>query len=242
MQAFSMTDIGRHRKMNQDYVYISQRPVGNLPNLFIVADGMGGHNAGEYASRHTVNTIVSSASSSDFIQPAAILEEAIKAANKELIRQASLDTSMWGMGTTVVAAVILENRLYVANVGDSRLYIVNKSITQITKDHSYVEEMVRRGEIAREDARLHPDKNIITRAVGALGEIEIDFFEEELAYGDEILLCSDGLTNMIEDEQIYQIIKMQEDVCEQADKLIETANQNGGKDNITVVIVDPFLE
>ncbi len=102
--------------------------------------------------------------------------------------------------------------------------------------------MVRRGEIAREDARLHPDKNIITRAVGALEEIEIDFFEEELAYGDEILLCSDGLTNMIEDEQIYQIIKMQEDVCEQADKLIETANQNGGKDNITVVIVDPFLE
>lgn len=242
MQAFSMTDIGRHRKMNQDYVYISKRPVGNLPNLFIVADGMGGHNAGEYASRHTVNTIVSSAASSDFTQPAAILEEAIKAANKELIRQASLDTSMWGMGTTVVAAVIFENRLYVANVGDSRLYIVNNSITQITKDHSYVEEMVRRGEIAREDARLHPDKNIITRAVGALEEIEIDFFEEELACGDEILLCSDGLTNMIEDEQIYQIIKMQEDVCEQADKLIETANQNGGKDNITVVIVDPFLE
>lgn len=242
MQAFSMTDIGRHRKMNQDYVYISKRPVGNLPNLFIVADGMGGHNAGEYASRHTVNTIVSSAAASFLTQPAAILGEAIKAANRELLRQAVLDTSMWGMGTTVVAAVILENRLYVANVGDSRLYIVNNNITQITKDHSYVEEMVRRGQIAKEDARLHPDKNIITRAVGALEEIEIDFFEEELVFGDEILMCSDGLTNMIEDEQIRQIIKTREDVSEQADKLIETANQNGGKDNITVVIVDPFSE
>lgn len=242
MQAFSMTDIGRHRKMNQDYVYISKRPVGNLPNLFIVADGMGGHNAGEYASRHTVNTIVSSAAASFLTQPAAILGEAIEAANRELLRQAVLDTSMWGMGTTVVAAVILENRLHVANVGDSRLYIVNNHITQITKDHSYVEEMVRRGQIAKEDARLHPDKNIITRAVGALEEIEIDFFEEELVFGDEILMCSDGLTNMIEDEQIRQIIKTREDVSEQADKLIETANQNGGKDNITVVIVDPFSE
>ena len=242
MQAFSMTDIGRHRKMNQDYVYISQRPVGNLPNLFIVADGMGGHNAGEYASRHTVNTIVSSAAISAHTQPAAILGEAIKAANQELIRQAALDRSMWGMGTTVVAAVVFDGRLHVANVGGSRLYIVNDRIIQITKDHSYVEEMVRRGEIAREDAREHPDKNIITRAVGAVEGIEVDFFEEDILFGDEILLCSDGLTNMIEDEQIRRIIKAQEDISQQADKLIETANENGGKDNITVVIIDPFFE
>ena len=114
MQAFSMTDIGRHRKMNQDYVYISQRPVGNLPNLFIVADGMGGHNAGEYASRHTVNTIVSSAAISAHTQPAAILGEAIKAANQELIRQAALDRSMWGMGTTVVAVAEIMIACYAA--------------------------------------------------------------------------------------------------------------------------------
>ena len=242
MQAFSMTDIGRHRKMNQDYVYISKRPVGNLPNLFIVADGMGGHNAGEYASRHTVNTIVSSASSSDFIQPAAILEEAIKAANKELIRQASLDTSMWGMGTTVVAAVILENRLYVANVGDSRLYIVNKSITQITKDHSYVEEMVRRGEIAREDAREHPDKNIITRAIGARDYIEADFFDLELQTGDIVLLCSDGLTNMVDDETIRQILTSDKSLEDRVEELVRTANQNGGKDNISAIVIEPLAD
>ncbi len=102
--------------------------------------------------------------------------------------------------------------------------------------------MVRRGEIAREDAREHPDKNIITRAVGAVEGIEVDFFEEDILFGDEILLCSDGLTNMIEDEQIRRIIKAQEDISQQADKLIETANENGGKDNITVVIIDPFFE
>lgn len=240
MKAFSATDIGRYRKMNQDYVYTSDRPVGNLPNLFIVADGMGGHNAGEYASRHTAETIVATAETSAHELPAAVLEEAILAANWELIRHASMDKSMWGMGTTVVAAVILGSRLYVANVGDSRLYIVNDTMRQITRDHSYVEEMVRRGELSREDARQHPKKNIITRAVGAVSEIEIDFFEEELHPGDEILLCSDGLTNMIEDEEIRNLIKGQEDLACKSARLIETANQNGGKDNITVVVIDPF--
>lgn len=240
MRAFSVTDIGRHRKMNQDYVYISERPVGSLPNLFIVADGMGGHNAGEYASRHTAETIMARAGASRQIMPAAILQEAITAANDELLRKAALDTSMWGMGTTVVAAVIIEERLYVANVGDSRLYIVNHEMRQITKDHSFVEEMVQRGELSREDARLHPKKNIITRAVGAVPEIEIDFFEEDLHDGDEILLCSDGLTNMVEDDEIRKLIKGQDDVALKAARLVETANQNGGRDNITVVVIDPF--
>lgn len=240
MRAFSATDIGRHRKMNQDYVYISDRPVGGLPNLFIVADGMGGHNAGEYASRHTAETIMERALLSAQATPAAILREAITAANDELLRCAALDTSMWGMGTTVVAAVIIENRLYVANVGDSRLYIVNKEIRQITRDHSFVEEMVQRGELSREDARMHPKKNIITRAVGAVPEIDIDFFEEDLHDGDEILLCSDGLTNMVEDEEIKKLIKGQPDVAGKAARLVETANQNGGRDNISVVVIDPF--
>lgn len=240
MRAYSATDIGKHRKMNQDYVYISDRPVGNLPNLFIVADGMGGHNAGEYASRHAAETIAATASASSRVMPAAVLEEAIMAANEELIRHASMDESMRGMGTTVVAAVISEGRLYVANVGDSRLYVVNDAMRQVTRDHSFVEEMVRRGEISREDARLHPKKNIITRAVGAVRDIEIDFFEEELLPGDEVLLCSDGLTNMMEDEDIRSLIKEQEDLGIKSAQLIETANQNGGKDNITVVVIDPF--
>ncbi|MBC5714077.1 Stp1/IreP family PP2C-type Ser/Thr phosphatase [Roseburia sp. BX1005] len=242
MKTFSITDIGIHRKMNQDYFYTSEMPVGNLPNLFIVADGMGGHNAGEYASKHTVETMVKFAKASHLTQPASILEEAIKAANEEILKKAEEDISMKGMGTTVVAASVLDHKLYVANVGDSRLYLVNREIRQITRDHSYVEEMVRRGELDKETAREHPDKNIITRAVGATKEIEIDFFETELKHEDEILLCSDGLTNMVEDSEIRTIIKGQRDTAEKAERLILAANANGGKDNITVVVIDPFSD
>ncbi len=242
MKSCSITDIGMCRKMNQDYFYASETPVGNLPNLFIVADGMGGHNAGEYASMHSIDTMVKEAADSSNMHPVEVLDNAIRKANYRLIAKAIEDTSMWGMGTTVVAAVIAEGRLYTANVGDSRLYIVRDHMIQITRDHSYVEEMVRRGEIDREAARTHPDKNIITRAVGAVSEIEIDFFETELEPVDQILLCSDGLTNMIEDEEISRIIKDQRTLRGAAEELIRTANQNGGRDNITVIIIDPFSD
>lgn len=242
MKTFSITDIGLHRKTNQDYFYTSEMPVGNLPNLFIVADGMGGHNAGEYASKHAVDTIVAVAEQSGEAEPAAILEEAIREANRELLKKAAEDESMRGMGTTIVAATIAGTSLCVANVGDSRLYLVNEEINQITRDHSLVEEMVRLGEMDKEAARSHPDKNIITRAVGAAEEIEIDFFEAELDAADEILLCSDGLTNMVEDEDIRRLIKGQRDAAEKAERLIGTANRNGGRDNITVVVIDPFSD
>lgn len=242
MKTFSITDIGQHRSMNQDYFFTSDLPVGNLPNLFIVADGMGGHNAGEYASRHAVDCITASAGQSKSIKAEEILKEAITRANEEIYQRAAEDVSMKGMGTTIVACVIEGKKLYVANVGDSRLYIINRGIRQVTRDHSLVEEMVRLGEMDRETAREHPDKNIITRAVGAAKEIEIDFFEEELEYEDEVLLCSDGLTNMIEDEEIRRIVKSQRDVAEITEKLVLTANRNGGKDNITVVVIDPFSD
>lgn len=242
MKSCSMTEIGMCRKMNQDYFFASEMPVGNLPNLFLVADGMGGHNAGEYASMHSIDTIVKTAEMSLNTGPEEILENAIKKANQKLIAKAVEDTSMWGMGTTVVAAVISGSRLYTANVGDSRLYLIRDHMIQITRDHSFVEEMVRRGEIDREAARNHPDKNIITRAVGAVEEIEIDFFQTELEPRDQILLCSDGLTNMIEDEEINRIIKEQESLSKAAEELIRTANQNGGRDNITVIIIDPFSD
>ena len=139
-------------------------------------------------------------------------------------------------------ACVLDGTLHVANVGDSRLYLVSEEICQVTRDHSYVEEMVRRGEIDRETARRHPDKNIITRAVGVTKEIDIDFFEVGLKAGEEALLCTDGLTNMVDDEEIRKIIKGQRDSAEKAEKLIEAANQNGGKDNITVVVINPFSD
>lgn len=240
MKTFSITDIGQRREMNQDYVFSSEKPVGNLPNLFLVADGMGGHNAGDYASRYTVETIVDVVSKSDETEPVSLLEEAIQTANRSLLARAKEDMDRRGMGTTIVALTILGNRLYIANVGDSRLYVVNQKINQITRDHSLVEEMVRMGEMDKEVAKDHPDKNIITRAIGALPEVLVDFFEVEIEEGDTVLMCSDGLTNMVEDEEIRNIVMGQRDTVEKAEKLVATANQNGGKDNITVIVIEPF--
>lgn len=243
IKTFSMTDVGKRRQLNQDYVFTSENPVGNLPNLFLVADGMGGHNAGDYASRYTVETIVSEIAKSYEKNPVRILKKAIETANAH-IREKSLETEeMAGMGTTIVAASCLENKLQVANVGDSRLYVIHEQkITQITRDHSLVEEMVRMGGIDRESARNHPDKNIITRAVGAQDTVEIDFFQLELHAGDMILMCTDGLTNMLEDEEIRMILGGQRDIVEMAESLILAANNNGGKDNIAVILIEPFAQ
>ena len=238
MKTFSMTDIGKRREMNQDYVFTSETAVGNLPNLFLVADGMGGHKAGEYASRFTVDTIVESVKASRETEPVAIMKEAVTKANELLIEEARADEKKSGMGTTIVVATILGKKLYVANVGDSRLYLVNREISQITRDHSLVEEMVRLGEMDKAEAKDHPDKNVITRAIGAIPDVVIDFFEVELEEEDTVLMCSDGLTNMIEDEDIKKIILTQRDIAEKAEKLVMTANENGGKDNISVIIVE----
>ena len=235
-----MTDIGKRREMNQDYVFTSATAVGNLPNLFLVADGMGGHKAGEYASRFTVDTIVESVKASRETEPVAIMKEAVTKANELLIEEARADEKKSGMGTTIVVATILGKKLYVANVGDSRLYLVNREISQITRDQSLVEEMVRLGEMDKAEAKDHPDKNVITRAIGAIPDVVIDFFEVELEEEDTVLMCSDGLTNMIEDEDIKKIILTQRDIAEKAEKLVVTANENGGKDNITVVVIEPF--
>lgn len=237
LKTFSITDIGQKRKINQDYVFSSEKSVGNLPNLFIVADGMGGHKAGEYASKCTVETICDEVKRSFEKNPTIILRKAIEKANENIRKQAQEDTNLEGMGTTVVAATLMGKYLQIANVGDSRLYVINDTIKQITRDHSLVEEMVRMGGIDRESARNHPDKNIITRAVGVSEEVEVDFFTVELTAEDTILLCSDGLTNMLTDEEILMIMSGQRDIVEQAGKLVEAANEKGGKDNISVVLV-----
>ena len=144
-----------------------------------------------------------------------------------------------GMGTTVVAATIIGDKMYVANVGDSRLYVINQTIEQITNDHSYVEEMIRIGKIKREEAAQHEKKNVITRAVGATEKVKVDFFEVELRENDVILLCSDGLTNMVSNERIYQIVSSHSEVDVICKALIDEANKNGGQDNITAVVVRP---
>ncbi|MBP3604917.1 MAG: Stp1/IreP family PP2C-type Ser/Thr phosphatase [Lachnospiraceae bacterium] len=240
MTSFSITDIGKKRKLNQDFVYASDEPIGNLPNIYIVADGMGGHNAGDYASKCTVETIVREVQNSFEKSPIRILSKAIREANDKVRRKARSDVNLTGMGTTVVAATCMGKYLQVANVGDSRLYIINDEIRQITRDHSLVEEMIRMGGLDREAARNHPDKNIITRAIGAKDTIEIDFFNEELKSGDIVLMCSDGLTNMLQDEEINAILKGAGTLKERAEKLVEAANNNGGRDNIAVIIIDMF--
>jgi len=242
IKTFSITDIGRKRKLNQDYVYTSEQPVGNLPNVFIVADGMGGHNAGDYASKVTVETIVADIAGSSEKNPVKIMGNAIKAANKVIHKKSCENSELEGMGTTVVAASCIGGCLQVANVGDSRLYLINdREIKQITRDHSLVEEMIRMGGIARADARNHPDKNIITRAVGVCDTVEPDFFTVELKKGDTVLMCTDGLTNMLEDEEIRMIINGARDIVEKAETLVRAANDNGGKDNITVILIEPEL-
>ena len=243
LQAFSVTDIGKRRKLNQDYVYVAVSPVGNLPNLFIVADGMGGHNAGDFASKYTVEVMENYIATTQDLDAEQILNAAVKEANTHIRSIAMKDETLSGMGTTVVAATVQDDVLQVANVGDSRLYIIGeKGIRQITRDHSLVEEMVRMGGIDRVTARSHPDKNIITRAVGALDSIEADFFREELQDGDMILLCSDGLTNMLEDEEIMEIVSRDTDLPQKGQDLVSAANGNGGKDNIAVVLINPFAK
>lgn len=242
LKTFSVTDIGKQRELNQDYVFSSEERIGNLSNVFIVADGMGGHNAGDYASRFTVDTMVEEIRGSFEQSPVKILENAIQSANRQLRDQAAENPKLFGMGTTVVAATLIGRYLQVANVGDSRLYVIDDKITQITRDHSLVEEMVRMGGIDRETARMHLDKNIITRAIGATEQIDIDFFQVELKPGDIVLMCSDGLTNMLEDEEIRMIICGQRDIIEKAQKLVEAANNHGGKDNIAVILIEPFAD
>lgn len=240
LESVAMTDIGKKRKMNQDYIYATREKIGNLPNVFIVADGMGGHNGGELASQWTVQTVLDEITDSPAKNAKKILEQAILTANQVIRRKASEDPALYGMGTTIVIATIEGSNLLVANVGDSRLYLANpqkKTIRQITKDHSMVEEMVRMGGMAKEAAHNHPDKHIITRAVGAKERLQVDFFNEKLVVGEIALLCSDGLTDMLEDHEIGEILSGKDDVTWKANELIRVANDKGGKDNIAVVLV-----
>ncbi|MCR5784160.1 MAG: Stp1/IreP family PP2C-type Ser/Thr phosphatase [Eubacterium sp.] len=239
MKTFSMTDIGKMRQINQDSVFTSEEPLGALPNLFIVADGMGGHNAGDYASKYTVDRFSELCAESKETDIRAIFDEAATKVNSELIDIADHDVNKSGMGTTLVAATIKDGKLHIVNIGDSRLYVIGSDITQLTRDHSYVQDLVRKGELDEAGARIHPKKNVITRAIGAAHEVEIDYFEYEIEEGDRILLCSDGLTNMIEDRNIRSIVKSRKDLADAVAALVDEANECGGADNISVIMIEP---
>ena len=240
MESFAITNIGEHREINQDYVYCTNETVGLLPNLYIVADGMGGHRAGDFASRFSVSVFEQEVKSQKTRTIIGTMENAIRHANEQLIKEAATSPDYEGMGTTLVAATIAGDTLYVANVGDSRLYLMDNkaNLRQITQDHSLVEEMILKGEIERKDAKYHPKKNVITRALGASKQIVPDFFETGLEDEEYILLCSDGLTNMVEDSVIREVLMQTEmTVEEKTQKLVDLANENGGKDNISVILI-----
>lgn len=239
MKTNAITDVGVLRTENQDTFYSNEQPIGSLPNLFIVADGMGGHVGGKQASETAIHAIIQYIEKSKEKDIRVLFEQAIKSANSAVFEEAS-EKNLQGMGTTIVMASIDKDVLSISNVGDSRLYVVSpRAIKQVTKDHSLVEEMIRMGELERSKARLHPEKNVITRAVGAAEDCKADFFKVRLEEEESFLMCSDGLSNMLDDEQIRNIMNSQRDVIEKTQKLVEAANESGGKDNITVVVVEP---
>ena len=238
MYSVALTDVGRKRLINQDTVYISDTPVGVLPNLYIVADGMGGEKAGDYASKSLIGYMLTYIEHT-IKMPVTAIQGAIEYANANLFAEGSKNPNLSGMGTTVVAASIIDNTLHVFNVGDSRCYVLDEnSISQITKDHSLVEMLVSKGEITRESAEYKENKSKITRAVGAEEMVLIDSFEVDLVGNEYVLLCSDGLTNMVDDRKIFNIISSSAGVKSSAKRLVEEANLSGGSDNISILLID----
>lgn len=239
MKSYYGTNSGKVRNNNEDNLIVYE---SDDYYLCIVADGMGGHKAGEIASNIAVNTIkqlfIEKLKKRKFRVPRFIIESA-EIANKAIYEEALNNEEYSGMGTTVTMSVIDKNEkvAYVGNVGDSRTYLINDNyIKQITDDHTFVQELVKKGEITNAEAKNHSERNVITRAMGCESAILIDIFEIELRENDKLLLCSDGLTNHITDNDIlYYVNKHGIDSVE---KLIDLANENGGTDNITVIIID----
>lgn len=239
MKSYYGTNSGKIRNVNEDNLAIHE---SENYYLCVVADGMGGHKAGEIASNMAVNTVkthfIIEIQKPDFKVPKFIIECA-DLANKAIYDKSFSDEEYNGMGTTITMSVIdkVERIAYIGNVGDSRTYLINDDyIKQITDDHTFVQELVKKGEITKAEAKNHSKRNEITRALGAESNINIDIFEIELKDNDKLLLCSDGLTNHITDnDMLYYVKNYGADVV---DKLINLANENGGTDNITVIIID----
>ncbi len=227
-KVYHATHVGKVRKNNEDALIFIE------PETFVVADGMGGAAAGEIASQMLVETAKNFLPNVPEPWSEDILKKTILKANAAILRTAAENENYRGMGTTATILHIYDGRAYFAHVGDSRIYrLKNNQLEQITEDHSYVEELVRRGELTPEEARFHPLKNLLTQAVGVIEEIEVDTASFPVESGDIFLLCTDGLTNMISDETIAEILR---ESASPVDDLIAAALQNGGHDNISAIV------
>ena len=229
------TDIGK-RVHNEDSFLLSEK--SGFPMLFAVADGMGGHAAGSVASSLLVEQL---ALFDEQVKPdseLAMLRHAVENANLGIYRAAEKDRSLRGMGTTLVAALLLENGYLAANVGDSRMYQYHDHMLDtVTTDHSLVEQLVLAGAITKEEARVHPQRNIITRAMGVSPVVDVDLFERVWCAGDILLLCSDGLHGSIEEDDIISVLSSARTLDGMCDILVQLALDNGGTDNITVILI-----
>lgn len=240
MRVYAKTDIGKARQMNQDFYYVSQKNEDMC--LCILADGMGGYNGGEIASNLATN------SAKEYIEEnfdkiehtekeiMNLIKYAMEYANKAVLEKSKENEELEQMGTTLEICIIYNGKAYIGHIGDSRIYRIRKNIIRrITTDHSYVEKLVKDGTITREEAFYHPKKNMLMKALGCNEAIEPDIMVKEFLQNDIILMCSDGLTNMLTEEAIYNIV--QEEPKTACEKLIKKANENGGYDNISVILI-----
>lgn len=240
MRAFAKTDVGKARDMNQDYYYISS-PEDSL-KIYILADGMGGYNGGEIASKLATTTALSYIQSNFEDTPKEredilkLVKSAMEYANMVVYEKSKEQKDLEGMGTTLEVCLIYNNKLYLGHIGDSRIYrLRGEFFRKLTHDHSYVQKLVKDGTITQEEANHHPKKNMLMKALGCTAFVEPDVTVKGFIKDDIILICSDGLTNMVEEQEIYNILKKEGTLA--AEKLVEKANENGGYDNITAIVI-----
>ena len=238
MKVAYQTDIGHQRKENQDRVAKFTAPDGTL--LVVVTDGIGGSRSGDVAAQITVDHLgrqFQAASPNSSLEAIRWFAREVQLINDEILQKSTENPKYQGMGTTLVAAIIFDQAMVVANIGDSRGYVLHDNLlTQVTIDHSLVNELVKHGDITEEEARNYPQNNIITRAIGVSADARIEVNCFDLGAGDQILLCSDGLSKMITREQMMGVLESDLSLTEKCSQLIKMANQAGGPDNITVLI------
>ncbi len=240
MNGFGITDTGLVRKNNEDAIFVSNRSVGPLPNLYIIADGMGGHNAGEIASNNCIAAFCDyvQALEQDETEILDVLMAGVHAANQKVYHMSVENPDLSGMGCTLSLCVMSGGKLYMAHVGDSRVYVAHDhKLRQVSHDHTFVNEMVKAGEMTAEQAKTDPRRNLITRAVGTEEDVRPDSLVIDIFPGDTVLLCSDGLSNYISDEELLAGIQSENSLESKCETFVEYAKQKGGNDNISVILV-----
>lgn len=240
MEAFAKSDVGKARDMNQDYYHISTYE--DEMKIYVLADGMGGYKGGEIASKLATSAALSYIQSNfenvskEKEEILKLVKSSIEYANMVVYEKSIKDKELEGMGTTLEVCLIYNNKAYIGHVGDSRIYRIRKEfMRKLTHDHSYVEKLVKDGTISKEEAKNHPKKNMLTKALGCAAFVEPDVTVKGFIKDDIILMCSDGLTNMIEEKEIYEIIKQNYRMAPEI--LIKKANENGGYDNVTAIVI-----